>query len=187
MPSGATTTATLPVSLTVPASGTVNDSYTQDFDVTADVDSVAWRLTVTGTDAQGRTFTVTTPDVGINPPLVQPPPPTSNARFELWGGPNHSVFLGCFSCNQFASDSVFNQFGRYGSRYSSTSVSNHFSTYGSEFSSNSACNTFASNPPIILNTSSQRYTELTLNQFRTFAERDPTIVAVLKSVICETK
>lgn len=82
---------------------------------------------------------------------------------------------------------MFNQFGKSGSRLSATSVSNHFSTNGSQFSVNSACNQFASNPPILLNVSIQRYTELTLNQFRTFAERDPVIVAVLKSVICEVQ
>lgn len=186
-PSGATTAGSLTVALAVPALGAATDTYTQDFEVTADVDSVAWRLMVSGTDGQGRPFSVTAPDVTVNPPVVQAPPPTSSARLELWDGASHTVFLGCFSCSQFASDSVFNQFGKYGSRFSSTSVSNHFSTYGSPFNNNSACNQFASNPPILLNTSTQRFTELTLNQFRTFAERDPTIVTVLRTVICEVQ
>ncbi len=184
-PSGATTPQSTTVAVNVPASGTASGSYTQEFEVTADVDSVLLRLTVTGTDAQGRAFSVTAPDVTVSPPVTPPPPPPPNGRLELWGGANYTVFLGCFSCDQFASDSVFNQFGKYGSRFSSTSVSNHFSAFGSQFDTNSACNPFATNPPIILNTSTQRYTELTLNQLRPFAERDATVVTLLKSVICE--
>jgi hypothetical protein len=180
-------TGGLNVSLNLPASGTVSDTYTQDFDVSADIDAVSWRLTVSGTDSTGRPFTGTSSDIPISPPVIQPPPPPTQARYELWGGPNRSVFLGCFSCNQFASDSVFNQFGRYGSRFSQTSVANHFSRYGSEFSNDSACNRFASNPPVILNTATNTFTELTLNQFRQFAERSSAVVTVLRTVLCEVQ
>ena len=186
-PGGSTSTGSLPTSLAVPALGSATDTYTQDFDVTADVDSVVWRLSVTGTDAHGRTFTVTAADVPVNPPIVQVPPVPSPSRYELWGGPGYTVYLGCFSCNQFVSDSVFNQFGRYGSRFSPTSVANHFSDYGSQLSRNSACNALATNPPILLNVATQRYTELTLNRFRPFAETDLTILAVLRTVLCEVR
>ena len=184
-PSGASTSGSLAVAVAVPANGTATAGYTQDFDITADVTAVAWRLTVKGTDAHGHPFTATSADIGINPPIVQPPPPPASGRFELWGGSNYTVYLGCFSCGQFVSDSVFNEFGTYGSRYSPTSVSNHFSSYGSPYNTNSACNAFATNPPILVNVSAQRYSELTLNQFRPLAERDPLILSVLKSVICE--
>src|SRR5689334_9825428 len=43
-PSGVTSTGSLTTSLNVPAFGTASDTYTQDFDVTADVDSVLWRV-----------------------------------------------------------------------------------------------------------------------------------------------
>jgi len=181
-PSGQTTTANLTVALSMIGMGSVSDSYTQDFEVTGDVESVTWRLSASGIDPQGRLFSASSADVTVEPPVVQPPPVPTAARYELWGGRDYEVFLGCFSCNRFASDSVFNEFGRYGSRYSPTSVTSRFSRYGSEFSSDSACNQFASNPPIILNTANRTYTELTLNQFRRLA--DPTVLSVLRTYIC---
>ena len=182
-PGNVSTDGTLTAALSVPALGTASQEVTQDFEVAAVVDSIKWRVTVSGADASGRAFSVTSDEIVINPPALQPPAQPTQARYELWGGPNYSVFLGCFSCNQFASESVFNQFGQYGSRFSQTSVWNHFSSYGSRFSGDSACNQFASNPPIILNTVTNRYTELTVNQFRPFA--DPNTMAFLRTTICE--
>jgi len=186
-PSGASSTGSLSVGLSFPARGTTNSSFTQDFDVAADVENVTWRVSATGVDGQGRAFTATSSEVEITPPVMAPPPAPTTARFEVWGGPNQSVFLGCWNCNQFAAESVFNQFGKYGSRFSQTSIWNHFSPYGSEFNTNGACNQFATNPPILLNTSTRRFSELTLNPFRPFAERDSTIVGFLRTTICEVR
>ena len=186
-PSGQTTSGSLTVALPFAARGTATDAFTQEFEVTADVDSVTWQLSVTGVDGGGRAFTATSAEVAVNPPVATPPALPTPSRVELWGGANHAVFLGCWNCNQFAAESVFNQFGQYGSRFSQTSIWNHFAQYGSEFNTNGACNQFASNPPILLNTGTNRFTELTLNQFRQFAERDPTIVAFLRTTICEVR
>lgn len=110
------------------------------------------------------------------------PPPTS--RIELWGDTEYREFLGCWSCNEFASDSIWNEFSRYGSRFSSTSIWNQFSRYGSQFSTHSACNEFASNPPILIQGSSRTYVELTLNRFRSRAITDPDALRVLRFSIC---
>jgi hypothetical protein len=59
-------------------------------------------------------------------------------------------YLGLVSSNQFASDSICNSFGRYGSKFSSTSIRDDFGTYGSEFAPLSAYNNFASRPPAII-------------------------------------
>lgn len=59
------------------------------------------------------------------------------------------TFLGELSTNIFSSDSIFNEFGSYGSEFSSTSIWNEFSAYGSEFRNTSAFNEFASDPPMI--------------------------------------
>lgn len=183
-PSQQASSGSLNTSLALPASGSVVDTYTQDFDVTADVDSVIWRVVATGTDSQGRAFTATSVDVTVNPTTSTAPPAASgSARLELWGGANANIYLGCWSCNQFDSESVFNQFGRYGSRFSQTSVWNHFSEYGSQFSSTSACNSLATNPPRILNTGTRTYTELTVNTIRPF--RDTSVFNYLKTTICE--
>ena len=183
-PGGQTTTGSLSVTLQVPSSGSVVDSLTQDFEVTAGVESISWRMTASGVDSTGRSFTATSDSIAVMPPAIPPPSVPTPARYELWGGRNYTVYLGCFSCNEFDSESVFNPFGTYGGRYSPTSVANRFSDYGSPFAPDSACNPFATNPPILLNTASRTYTELTLNQFRPFAERDANILAALRNNLC---
>jgi uncharacterized membrane protein len=55
-----------------------------------------------------------------------------------------AVNLGVISTDNYASTSILNQYGSYGSQYQTNSIFNSFSTYGSSFNSNSVCNTFAS-------------------------------------------
>jgi len=114
-----------------------------------------------------------------------PPPVVGSGRILLYGGRNHSVFLGCFSCNRFDSDSVHNEFGSYGSRFSSTSIWNHFSDYGSRFADNSSCNQLASNPPVLVDDRGRSYGALTLNRLASGAITDPTVVAWLRNAVCE--
>ncbi len=56
-------------------------------------------------------------------------------------------FLGKLNPNRFDTESIFNQFGPYGSQFSQTSIFNKFSTYGSQFSPLSPYNMFSTNPP----------------------------------------
>lgn len=119
------------------------------------------------------------------PPAPKPPPPPTTARYELWGGLNFATYLGCFSCSEYASDSIFNEYGTYGSRYSSTSIWNHYSQYGSPYATYSACNPYTSTPPRVVNTATLTYQELTLNPYRPYAITDPTTVNFLRYVICE--
>ncbi len=185
-PGAQTSGGTATVSLSLPANGSYSESFTQEFEVTSEVETVSWRVSASGTDASGRAFTAASNVVSIEPPEVAPPPPPTAARYELWGGPAYSVFLGCWSCSRFDRESVFNEFGPYGSRFSATSVTNRFSRYGSAFSSDSACNKFASNPPIIFDTARRTYSELTLNAFRPYANTDPSVVSVLRNYICSS-
>jgi len=109
-PGNQISSATKTVSLQFSAFGTVSDSSTYTFDVSVGVESVSWHVSASGTDSQGRAFSASSTDVVVNPPVIAPPPLPAPpvGRLELWGGLNYDVFLGCFSCNQFASDSVFN-------------------------------------------------------------------------------
>ncbi|MFC1751084.1 PKD domain-containing protein [Pseudomonadota bacterium] len=61
-----------------------------------------------------------------------------------------NTYLGCWSCNEFNSDSIHNSFSQYGSEFGVYSIRNNFSLYGSSFSSTSACNAFAASPPVIV-------------------------------------
>ena len=101
---------------------------------------------------------------------VAPRVPSIAAGLHVWGGSNQSQYLGFFACTfceEFAPDSINNEFGRYGSTFSSTSIRNEFSQYGSPFNSLSACNEFASAPPRVYNANrTVYYGELTINEFR---------------------
>jgi hypothetical protein len=62
---------------------------------------------------------------------------------------SENTFLGKVD-NEFSSESIFNEFGTYGSKFSSSSIWNEFSSFGSEFSSYSAFSEFSSTPPMLV-------------------------------------
>jgi hypothetical protein len=99
--------------------------------------------------------------------LKQPDKQRSSAftKLLLFGGTNHTVYLGCLNCSGFAADSVKNTYGTHGSAYASDSIFNHFSQYGSPYSSQSACNEYASDPPVIVYHDGKYYGRLTLNSY----------------------
>src|SRR3990167_8586229 len=59
-------------------------------------------------------------------------------------------FLGIISTKKSESDSIFNEYGIYGSKYSGLSISNENGTYGSNESVYSAYNELTSTPPKIM-------------------------------------
>jgi hypothetical protein len=84
----------------------------------------------------------------------------------------YSVFLGTIEIrgnqvyeDKYSSDSVFNEYGNYGSKYSSTSIWNSYSNWGSEYSSTSATNSYASNPPAIVDSRNNIVGYLTANKY----------------------
>jgi len=73
-------------------------------------------------------------------------------------------FLGRLTSNRFDKDSIFNEFGPYGSKFRTESIFNTFGPYGSKFSTTSPWNPFAQSPPeIYLN--GQKAGVLTKNRF----------------------
>ena len=60
-----------------------------------------------------------------------------------------NTFLGKIA-NTYDSQSIFNEYGNYGSEYSSTSIWNTYATFGSEYSSYSPFNSYTSTPPMII-------------------------------------
>ncbi len=75
------------------------------------------------------------------------------------------TYLGKLTTNQFDPDSIFNQFGVYGSQFSATSIWNRFGVYGSQFSSQSPFNDFTSTPPYIKTIDGKIVGRLTTNRF----------------------
>lgn len=84
---------------------------------------------------------------------------------KLYSDDGEMVFLGEVTSNEYASDSIFNEYGTYGNEYNSNSIWNTFGTYGSKYSSYSAFNPYASNPPIIIDSNFSIVGRLTENKF----------------------
>ncbi len=62
---------------------------------------------------------------------------------------NDGQYLGRLTLNQYAADSIFNQYGSYGSQYSATSIFNKYGNYGSPYSSLSPYNAYSNTPPVM--------------------------------------
>lgn len=100
----------------------------------------------------------------------------------IFGGEGHKTYLGCLSCSQYATDSVFNEYGSYGSRYSATSLLNAYSEFGSKYSTYSACNPYAADPPVIVDGAGNFYGRLTVNQYHPQVTRNSRFVAWIAGV-----
>jgi len=59
------------------------------------------------------------------------------------------TFLGEIS-DSYVNESIFNQYGSYGSEYSSHSIWNKYATFGSEYSSYSPFNEYTITPPMMV-------------------------------------
>jgi len=87
------------------------------------------------------------------------------SKLMIFGGEGHKTYLGCLSCSEYATDSIFNNYGDHGSRFSNESVWNHYSDYGSRYSDEGACNPYAYDPPVIVDSDGRFYGRLTLNVY----------------------
>ena len=134
-------------------------------------------------------------------PPAQSPPPVSAVSA---GGVRHSVasplvvdlasqlegsrivandgqFLGVITRNQFAANSILNEFGAHGSQFRQESIFNTFGQYGSEFSQLSPFNRFAQSPPLIIAPNGARVAFLTKNQFKTPCVDPHVLIASLRA------
>lgn len=59
-------------------------------------------------------------------------------------------FIGKLTLNKYDADSIFNNFGIYGSKFSALSLCNQYSVYGNPYSHLSAYNLYTTNPPYII-------------------------------------
>jgi hypothetical protein len=88
----------------------------------------------------------------------------SKQEILIFGGSGHKDFLGCLSCGEMESNSVWNELSRYGfhNRFATWS---HFGNYASPYSGQSACNEYASDPPILVDQYGNYYSRLSVNQY----------------------
>ena len=86
-------------------------------------------------------------------------------KLMIFGGHDHQTYLGCLNCSEYATDSVFNQYGTNGSPYSATSIWNPYGDFGSRYSNEGTCNPYANDPPVVVDHDGRYYGRLTLNQY----------------------
>lgn len=108
-----------------------------------------------------------------------------SSKMMLFGGENHKTYLGCLSCSQYATDSLFNTYGDHGNRYSSDSIWNHYSDYGSRYSNEGACNPYANDPPVIVDSDGTFYGRLTLNIYHPQIGAGARYHSWLATTVCE--
>jgi hypothetical protein len=82
----------------------------------------------------------------------------------IFGGPDHDQYLGCLSCSEFSSESVFNSISPYGFD-NELGVWSSLRPFRSTISGASACSQFAAKPPIVVDREGNFYWSLTINQF----------------------
>jgi hypothetical protein len=141
--------------------------------------SVVWTMSAVSGCSPAARSTVAAAAAGTSNPV----PATS--KIMLFGGLNHKTYLGCLNCSQYATDSVFNQYGQHESRYAFESVWNHYSEYGSAYSTYGACNAYASDPPVIVDNSGSYYGRLTLNAYHAEIGSGRRYYEWLKQSVCE--
>ena len=109
----------------------------------------------------------------------------SSAKLMLFGGPNHKTYLGCVNCNEFAPDSILNEYGLHGSKYAADSLVNQYSQFGSPYSSYGACSPYASDPPVIVDGNGRFYGRLTMNRYHPQATHNEGLLAWLAAICAD--
>ena len=84
----------------------------------------------------------------------------------IFGGRDHSQFLGCISCDKLEANSVWNELSQYG-WYNSIGVWSSIQPLKSSMSEYSACSQFSTEPPVLVDHSGNFYGYLSVNQFMT--------------------
>ena len=75
-------------------------------------------------------------------------------------------YLGKLVTNPYDSDSIWNEYGTYGSKYQTNSIWNEYGKYGSKYQTTSAFNDYATKPPIIVTNSGKTIGYLTSNEYK---------------------
>lgn len=84
----------------------------------------------------------------------------------IFGGEDHDVYLGKLNASKYDSESIWNEYGKYGNKYNSDCIWNKYGKYGSEYSSYSPFNEYASYPPILVDSQGNFYGYFTANKYK---------------------
>ena len=102
-------------------------------------------------------------------------------KLMLFGGENHDVYLGCLTCTQYHSESVWNESGIYGTKLNNLSIWSEFSDFGNEFSNLSPWNEYGTAPPKIIDENGGFYGYFTRNPYFNQRTEDEFFLYVLNN------
>lgn len=85
----------------------------------------------------------------------------------IYGGNNEEDYLGKLNANKYDSESIWNEYGKYGNKYNTKCIWNAYGTYGSEYRSYSPFNDYASFPPVLRDIKGNFYGYFTSNKYKT--------------------
>lgn len=88
----------------------------------------------------------------------------NSQTLHIYGGQNHNEYLGCLNCNHYDTNSIWNEYGIYGSVYNIKSIWNEYGIFGSEHSTFSPWNNYAAIPPVVVDKDGTFYGYLTVNE-----------------------
>ena len=76
------------------------------------------------------------------------------------------MYLGKLNASRYDSESIWNEYGQYGSKYNSYCIWNVYGTYGSKYSNYSPFNPNALYPPVFVDSQGNFYGYFTVNKFK---------------------
>jgi hypothetical protein len=103
-----------------------------------------------------------------------------NYPIYLYSDEDKRVYLGKLTTDKYDSESVFNEYGTYGSKYDALSIWNDYGLYGGKYSSYSAFNKYALSPPFIVDSEGYLVGRVTTNSFLEGAINPNELYNVLK-------
>ena len=74
-------------------------------------------------------------------------------------------YLGKLVTDKYDSDSIWNEYGTYGSKYQTNSIWNEYGDYGGKYSNTSAFNEYATEPPKVIDNKGNFVGYLTTNEY----------------------
>lgn len=84
-------------------------------------------------------------------------------ELHIYSDIKQTKYLGCLTCSKFSSNSIWNEYGTYGSQYSNSSIWNQYGTYGSPYNVQSPWNEFSSRAPVLIDNAGIFYGFFTRN------------------------
>lgn len=89
-----------------------------------------------------------------------------SATLYIYGGKNEEDYLGKLNASKYDSESIWNEYGKYGNKYNSKSIWNSYGTYGNKYNSYSPFNEHGSNPPVLRDKNGKFYGYFTANKYK---------------------